>query len=101
MLGEILWVTGTFQGASEHLEAALAAAPADQELAARVYPKLVYFNAAHDPPRARELAEVAVEALDPERAPGALASVLFSRFWIGLLLGEGHRPELLEAVARA
>ena len=45
-MGEILWVAGTFAGASEHLERALEAAPGDQALAARLYPKLVYFNAA-------------------------------------------------------
>jgi class 3 adenylate cyclase len=96
LLGEILWVAGTTQPASEHLQRALAAAPDDQDLAARVYPKLVYFNVAHDPPGASKLADVAVDALDPERSPGALASVLVSRYWVGLLLGEAPRPELLE-----
>ena len=48
-MGEILWVAGTFAGASEHLERALEAAPGDQALAARLYPRLVYFNVAHRP----------------------------------------------------
>jgi class 3 adenylate cyclase len=96
LLGEILWVTGTFQGATEHLEKALAAAPGDQDLAGRVYPKLVYFNLAHDPARAVELADTAMNALDPDRTTGALASIVFDRFWAGLLLGQGERPELLE-----
>ena len=64
-MGEILWVAGTFVGASTHLERALEAAPDDQALAARLYPKLVYFNAAHDPARAVELADAAIEMLDP------------------------------------
>jgi DNA-binding CsgD family transcriptional regulator len=34
--------------------------------------------------------------LDPDRAPGALASVVISRLWAGMLLGLGDRPELLE-----
>jgi class 3 adenylate cyclase len=95
-LGEILWVAGTFELASKYLQQALAAAPDDQQLAARVYPRLVYVHAAHDPGGASRLADVAVEALDPERSPGALASVLVSQFWAGLLLGEPPRPELLE-----
>ena len=96
LMGEILWVTGTFKGATEHLELALAEAPEDPKLAARVYPKLVYFNVAHNPPRAVELADNAMETLDPERAPGAFAAVAISRMWAGLLLGEGERPDLLE-----
>ena len=95
-MGEIQWVLGTFKEATEHLEAALEAAPEDRALAARVYPKLVYFNVAHDPARAAELADRAIEVLDPEGAPGALASVAISRMWAGLLLGEGPRPDLLE-----
>ena len=96
LLGEIQWVLGTFREATEHLEAALETAPEDRALAARVYPKLVYFNVAHHPARAAELADRAIEVLDPEGAPGALASVAISRMWAGLLLGEGPRPELLE-----
>jgi class 3 adenylate cyclase len=96
VLGEVLWVVGTFKGATERLEAALAAAPGDQELAAHVYPKLVYFNVAHDPARAVELAGAAIEALDPDRAPGALASVVISRYWASLLLGGRSDPEQLE-----
>ena len=84
VMGEILWVAGTFAGASEHLERALEAAPGDQALAARLYPKLVYFNAAHDPARAVELAKAAMEMLDAERAPGALATVVISRMWASL-----------------
>jgi class 3 adenylate cyclase len=95
VVSEILWVAGTFQGATEHLEQALAAAPGDQALAARAYPKLVYFNVAHDPARALELAEAAMHALDPERTPGALAWVVISRMWTELMLGLPYRPELL------
>ncbi len=96
LVGEILWVAGTFQGATQHLQEALETAPGDQALAARVYPKLAYFNVAHDPARAVELADAGMQVLDPERAPGALASVVISRMWAGLLLGEEYRPELLE-----
>jgi DNA-binding CsgD family transcriptional regulator len=96
VLGEISWVAGTFTGASSQLEDALAAAPDDPALAARIYPKLVYIHVAHSPARAVELAESAMRALDPDRAPGALASVVVSRMWAGLMLGEGARPELLE-----
>jgi len=96
LLGEVLWVAGTFLGATEQFEAALAAAPGDQELAGRIYPRLVYVNLAHDPARAVELADAAMKALDPERTAGALASIVFDRYWVGLLLGQGERPELLE-----
>jgi class 3 adenylate cyclase/TolA-binding protein len=96
LMGEILWVTGSFQGATENLELALAEAPEDRKLAARVYPKFVYFNVANDPPRAVELADAAMKTLDPERAPGAFASVVISRMWAGLLLGQGERPDLLQ-----
>jgi class 3 adenylate cyclase/ATP/maltotriose-dependent transcriptional regulator MalT len=96
LLGEILWVAGTFEGATKRLESALAAAPGDRTLAERVYPKLVYFNVAHDPARAFELAEAAMEALDSGQAPGALATVVISRYWAGLLLGQSPRREELE-----
>ena len=96
LLGEALWVAGTFQVATAHYIEALATAPDDAALAARVYPKLVYVNVAHSPARALELAETAMDALDGERAPGALASVLVSRYWAGALLGEEPRAELLE-----
>ncbi len=96
VLGEVLWVAGSFQEATERLKEALAAAPRDQELAGVVYSKLVYFNVAHDPARAVELADVAMDVLDPGREPGAFASIAISRFWAGLLLGQGARPELLE-----
>ncbi len=96
VMGEILWVAGTFAGASEHLERAIEAAPGDQALAARLYPKLVYFNAAADPARAVELAKSAMEIVDPERAPGALATVVISRMWASLMLGAAPQPELLE-----
>ena len=96
LLGEILWIGGTWGPATEHLKAALAAAPADQELAARIYPKLVSFTVAHNPARGIEYADTAMKALNPERSPAAVASVVFDRFWAGLLLGHGERPELLE-----
>jgi DNA-binding CsgD family transcriptional regulator len=96
LLGDILWVAGTFEGATETLEEALTAAAGDQQLAAQIYPRLVYYAVPHDPARALERADAAVQALDPERAPGALASVVVGRFWAGLLLGQAARPELLE-----
>ena len=96
VMGEILWIAGSYSGATEHLERALEAAPGDQALAAGLYPKLIYFNVAHNPARAVELADTAIAALDPGGAPGALASVVISRMWAGLLLGERERPELLE-----
>jgi class 3 adenylate cyclase len=96
LLGEVLWVAGTFKGATEALEAALAAAPEDRSLAARVYPKLVFVNAADDPARAVELAGEAMKTLDPEQAPGAFASVVISRYWAGLFHGEPSQPEPIE-----
>ena len=96
LLGEILWIGGTWGPATEHLQAALAAAPGDENLAARIYPKLVTFTVAHDPARGVEYAEAALETLDPEWAAGAIASVVFDRFWAGLLLGQGEDPGLLE-----
>jgi DNA-binding CsgD family transcriptional regulator len=95
LLGDILWVSGSFHGATERLEEALAAGPGP-ELAAQIHPRLVYFTVAHDPGRAIERADAAIKALDPERAPGAAASVAIDRYWAGLLLGERPRPELLE-----
>jgi class 3 adenylate cyclase len=96
VVSEILWVAGTFEGATQHLEEALAAAPKDQALAARAYPRLVYFNVAHHPSRALELADTAMDVLDPGRTPGALASVVISRMWTELMLGKPYRPELLQ-----
>ena len=96
LLGEILWVGGTWGPATDHLQAALEAAPDDESLAARIYPKLVNFTVAHDPARGVEHAKAALRSLDPEHAPGAVASVVFDRFWAGLLLGQSDQPELLE-----
>jgi class 3 adenylate cyclase len=95
VMAEIVWVAGTFQATAEHLEAALAAAPADVSLAARVYPRLVYVHTAHRPAHALELADEAMQALDPDREPAALASIVISRMWAGLMLGEREAPELL------
>ena len=49
LLGEVAWISGSGPPRT-HFEAALAAAPANRELAARVYPKLVSFTT-HDPTR--------------------------------------------------
>jgi DNA-binding NarL/FixJ family response regulator len=95
LLGDIFWVAGSFQEATERLDEALAAGPGP-ELAAGIHVRLVYYSVAHDPRRAIERADAAMEALDPERAPGAAASVAVDRFWAGLLLGERPRFELLE-----
>jgi DNA-binding CsgD family transcriptional regulator len=96
LLGDILWVSGTFEGATETLEEALRASGGDRQLAAQIYPRLVYYTVGHDPAKALERADAAMQELDPERAPGALASVVVDRFWAGLLLGQGAQPELLE-----
>ena len=37
-----------------------------------------------------------MNAIDPERAPGAFAAIAVCRYWAGLLLGEQPRPELFE-----
>ena len=71
LLGEVAWISGSGPPRT-HFEAALAAAPADRELAARVYPKLVSFTT-HDPRRAVEHAEAAMRVLSPDRHPGPLA----------------------------
>jgi DNA-binding CsgD family transcriptional regulator len=94
LLGEIAWIAGD-RKATEHLEAALAA-PADHELAARIYPKLVNFTVGHDPARAIEHADAALKALNAEREPGAVAYVLFDRLWAGLMLGRGEQQGLFE-----
>ena len=96
LLGEILWVAGTWEGATASLEQALAAEPADQALVARAHQRLVYYTVAHHPARGIERADAALAALDPERAPGAVASISADRFWAGLLRAEHPRPELLE-----
>ena len=96
LLADILWIGGNWRAATEQLESALAEAEGDPELVARIYPKLLTYTAPNDPARAVAHAETAIAALDPAQAPGALASVVFDRFWAGLLLGEGERPELLE-----
>jgi DNA-binding CsgD family transcriptional regulator len=94
LLGEVAWISGS--GApSTHFEAGLAAAPADRELAARVYPKLVSFTT-HDPRRAVEHAEAAMRVLSPDRDPGPLAQIIFDRFWAELALGHGPRWDLFE-----
>ena len=95
LLGDIYWVSGSFEAATERLEQALAANPGPA-LAARTHRRLVYFSVAHDPARAIERADAAIDALDPDREPGAAASVTFDRYWAGLLRGEPPRHELLE-----
>jgi DNA-binding CsgD family transcriptional regulator len=94
LLGEVAWISGSGPPRT-HFEAALAAAPADRELAARVYPKLVSFTT-HDPKRAVEHAEAAMRVLSPDRDPGPLAQVVFDRFWAELGLGHGPRWDLFE-----
>ncbi len=96
LLGEVAWIAGD-RRATEHLEAALAAAPADRELAARIYPKLVNYTVGHDPARAIERADAALQALDAEQEPGARAYVLFDRFWAGLMLGRGAQQDLFDS----
>ena len=94
LLGDIAWVTGS--GApSTFLEAALAAAPADRELAARIYPKLVTVTVPH-PARALEHADAAIGMLSAERDPAALASVIFERLWVSATLGRGWDDGLYE-----
>ena len=95
LVSEILWVMGFFQAAVAHAKAALDAASSEQELA-RIYPRLVDYHVAHDPAGAAEWADAAIAALDPARAPGALASLAIDRYWAGLMLGEAPRAELLE-----
>jgi DNA-binding CsgD family transcriptional regulator len=94
LLGEVAWISGSGPPRT-HFEAALAAAPTDRELAARVYPKLVSFTT-HDPSRAVEHAEAAMRVLSPERDPGPLAHIVFDRFWAELGLGHGPRWDLFE-----
>ena len=96
LLGEILWVAGTWEAATASLEQALAAEPADQALVARAHQRLVYYTVAHHPARGIERADEALATLDPELAPGAVASISADRFWAGLLRAERPRPELLE-----
>ena len=80
---------------SENAQAALDATTDERELA-RIYPRLVYYHVAHDPPGAVEHADVALATIDRERYPAAVASVSIDRFWAGLNLGEPPRLELFE-----
>jgi len=94
LLGEIAWISGGVP--TDQFERALAAAPGDHDLAARIYPKLVGHTAPHDPARAIAHAEAAMQVLNPEREPGALAFVLWDRLWAGMMVGEGMRWDLFE-----
>jgi DNA-binding NarL/FixJ family response regulator len=95
LLGEIGWISGS-KTAIESLEAALTAAPDDADLAAQAYHKLVNYTVAHDPVRAIGYADGAMQSLDPNRHAGALASVVFDRFWATLILGRGPQRTLFE-----
>jgi DNA-binding CsgD family transcriptional regulator len=95
LLGDLDWVGGSWAGAIEHLENALAAEPDDPALAARAYPKLVNYTT-HAPTQEIERAERALAALNSERVPAAVASVAFDLYWAELLLGHGARRELFE-----
>jgi DNA-binding CsgD family transcriptional regulator len=92
LLAEVAWISGT-SSPREFFEAALAAAPEDRDLAARIYPKLVSFTT-HDPTRSVAYAEAAMQRLSPARHPAALAQVAFDCFWAELGLGHGPRWEL-------
>ena len=95
LLGDIVWVSGDGIP-TEHFEAALAAAPDDRAVAARVYPKLVGFVAPHDPARALAHADAAIGVLSPERDPGPLSSVIFGRLWCAAALGHAWDANLHE-----
>ena len=95
LLGDVDWIGGSWAGAIEHLENALAAEPDDPALAARAYPKLVNYST-HDPTKEIERAERAVAALSSQRVPAAVASVSFDLYWTELLLGHGARREHFE-----
>ena len=94
LLGKTAWISGS-GSPREHFEAALAAAPEDRELAARIYPELVSFST-HDPQRAVAYAEAAMRLLSPQRHPGPLAQIVFDRFWAHVGLGHGARWDLFE-----
>jgi len=95
LLGDIAWIGGSWAGAIEHLENAIAAEPEDAALAARAYPKLVNYST-HDPTKEIERAERALAALSSQRVPAAVASVAFDLYWAEILLGHGARRELFE-----
>jgi DNA-binding NarL/FixJ family response regulator len=95
LLGEIGWISGS-KTATENLEAVLSAAPDDADLTAQAYHKLVNYTVAHDPARAIRYADGAMQSLDPDRQAGALASVVFDRFWATLMLGQGPQRSLFE-----
>jgi DNA-binding NarL/FixJ family response regulator len=95
LLGDLDWISGSWAGAIEHLENALATEPEDPALAARAYPKLVNYTT-HDPTKEIKRAERALAALSSERVPAAVASVAFDLYWTELLLGHGARRDLFE-----
>ena len=95
LLGDIAWIGGR-PGAIEQLELALDAAEGDPHLVAAIHPKLVNVSIAVDPPGTIGRARSAVETLDPERDPAALASVYLDWAWAETLRGNGEQPELLE-----
>jgi len=96
LLGDIAWISGRNREAVELLERALGQAQGDHELAARIYPKLVNFTVSHDPARAIEHADSAMELLSPERDAAALGYVLFDRLWAGIRLGHGEEEGLFQ-----
>jgi DNA-binding CsgD family transcriptional regulator len=95
LLGEAAWISGSGGPPSGYFEAALAAAPGDHELAARVYPKLISAST-HEPKRAVAHAEAAMDLLRPERDAAALAQIAFDRFWAEIALGQGPHWDLFE-----
>ena len=100
--GRDQWVLGTFRGDRAPRSGARRRHLKIEALAARVYPKLVYFNVAHVPARARELRRPGdTRCSNPRGAPGALASVAISRMWAGLLLGEGTAARAARTMACA
>jgi tetratricopeptide (TPR) repeat protein len=94
LLGDLAWIGGSWAGAIEHLEYALAAEPDDPAFAARAYPKLVNYST-HDPTKEIERGAGPRGLERPASACGGRLRRV--RLVLGeLLLGHGARRELFE-----
>jgi len=105
LLSDAAWVGGLPRVAADHLEAALALAGTDRDLAPQVLAKLVEVFAVLDPAQALAYSQAAVERVSEERDPRLLAHALFNHVYAQAVLG--RRPDIgkfkrgLELEARA
>jgi DNA-binding CsgD family transcriptional regulator len=97
LLSDAAWVEGLPRVAADHLEAALALAAADPDIAPQILAKLVEVFAVLDPVRALAHSRTAMQQLDQEREPRLLAHALFNHVYAEAVLG---RPPDLDLFNR-